>query len=327
MALPLFQDNRWDPDTLFLIFENDYRFRDEWNTPADNLRSPSTAAASNAAPSATQPPPAKPTGHVAVGNFFAIPCKAPEGEFAAPRPDITNVMRMAAVAARKNKGDLIWFCWQPSGADAPKVKTSKIKSGAMFVAITPAGATAVSAAVTAGTIPPGHWDVGLLGYLLSQPPGLGACYLLPPLGNYTTHVSHCETMPSLENKVRKNCWGMRWACQGTDEAEDTKGRQKWFVNFTAAGQPDWIVRAGGKTLKDTPPWRSYKVMAESGSADTVGKPASKRQKRDRRTARLNMTRRVWTDDRAEVCLWDKHISSIPYSSVDTIIAFVFPFIF
>ena len=55
-----------------------------------------------------------------------------------------------------------------------------------------------------------------------------ACYIYPPIGNYTTHVSGCD-LKFAKGAGRPNCWQDRWTCPGTIIEDDPQKRQKLFM--------------------------------------------------------------------------------------------------
>ena len=153
---------------------------------------------------------------------------------------------MSILAHRRGRGDIIWACWQP-GLAGKKVKDVRyVNSGAMFVMMTPTGAAAIAAqmAKDAGksnaAMSPYHFDLCLKAMLAPADSNrrARACYVFPPLGNYTQHISGCDPKFA-RGEGRPNCWREGWACPGTTVEEDPQRREKRFLAWKgAAGHED-----------------------------------------------------------------------------------------
>ena len=163
------------------------------------------------------------------------------------------------------------MCWQPAGAGQKPTRTGSPTSGTMLVMLSKTGAQHLLQAFDQGTIGEGHFDIALRKWLTQKQEIVGASYLLPPMGNYTAHISGCEQ--AFATVPRESCWQENWCCPGTRVREDPKKRSKWFCKFSLSGSPAWIddvnVDSGDELT-----WLSrYDVgdtAASSASASTDG---------------------------------------------------------
>lgn len=101
----------------------------------------------------------------------------------------------------------------------------------------------------------GHWDVSLKELLISDSgDGVGASYVIPPIGNYATHASGIEKSMAGEN-TRPSCWQERWCCPGTRKEQDPQRRDKWLAGPTRKGQPQWLTKFDPSD--ESLVWKSY----------------------------------------------------------------------
>ena len=273
-------DPRWEPDTLFLVAEEDFRFED----PTGLSGTSSSAGATpprmrvRAEPAAAQD--LRP-GQRAEGQWYTIPAQAPASAFQHPTDELCDLVAMCGQAHRAGRGHVIWLCWQPGGAGYKPARTGSIKSGAMLMAVSHHGAQQLAAGVRSGEIGKGHWDVHLLRYLQAHQRSLGASYVQPPVGNYTTHQSGCD-MSLMTGVGRLSCWDEKWCVPGTRPAHDSKRRQRWICGFAKTGPPEWLQAVTDPDVSPHSMWRSFWVYPDvppppppggpSAGADTVGPP-------------------------------------------------------
>ena len=240
-ALPLMIDNRWDKDTLFLVFEEDFRFTDTAKRSPPTAVSGAASSSAAAAPSSGEPsaPEEGPQGP-RQGRWCELPTKATRAQGGQVSEELADICNYCTQAHRhRMSGSIVWLCWQPANAGVAKYKSTVLTSGAMLITISKTGATQVAQAVEDGDLGrPYHWDVMLKKWLQTHRADVAASYIWPPMGNYTTHVSGCEQQS--QKSVRKSCWDMKWCCPGTKVAHDPQHRQKWLLGFTADKSPtDW----------------------------------------------------------------------------------------
>ena len=145
---------------------------------------------------------------------------------------------MSILAHRLGRGNIVWACWQPGLAGVEIGDRMRVNSGAMFIMMTPAGAKIIMRQIhddensKKGPMRPWHYDLALKGFLCD--PQINeyarACYIFPPVGNYTQHTSGCDPNFST-GSGRPNCWGEDWCCPGTTVQEDPQRRPKIFMTW------------------------------------------------------------------------------------------------
>ena len=202
---------------------------------------------------------------VKAGQWYEIPRKAASGKFNEIPQEVRDLVKLSAMAHKKGHGNFIWTCWQPGGAGSKPKRTQSINSGLMMAMISRDGAEMLDHAfrglvcVEGHAVPrfrTGHFDLVLKEFFLT--PGVAdatrMCYVVPPIGNYSTHQSGCD--PSLASGVgRASCWDEKWVCRGTRKADDPTGRDKYFAKPTKSGEPVWISKAN--VTDDSPDWCSF----------------------------------------------------------------------
>ena len=197
------------------------------------------------------------------GTWYQLPTKGGAQDFTKPSRHLVDCVKFAKRAKELGRGDIMWMCWQPANAGAKPHRVNSISSGAMFLMFSQRGARALDDGFKQRLnlegepkgFSPWHFDLVLKQWLLE--PGVAqkrqACYLAPPLGNYSTHPSGCD--PNYAATGRPACWGERWCCPGTRKAEDPHGRDKYFCSFTKKGEPDWLGKAN--LTDESPNWLSW----------------------------------------------------------------------
>jgi hypothetical protein len=229
VGLPFMLQEQLEDDILYLVFEEDWRL-----FPEEGSRS---AVPAYGGQSTIQRHGG--TGFLH-GRMYHVPTRYPaEVEALDSRKDITivdDLVSMVTAARRHGGGDLVWMTWQPGQGNKVK-RTQSICSGSMLLALTKAGARRVLQGMKDTSIPKDHFDISLLWFL--QEHGRGwASYILPPVGNYKSHVSGTE--PSFTKEERPDCWQTPWVCPGTRTGHDDKKRVKWVCFFKKRGTPDYL---------------------------------------------------------------------------------------
>ena len=197
------------------------------------------------------------------GTWYQLPTKAAAQDFAKPSRHLEDCVRFSKRAKELGRGDIMWMCWQPAGAGEKPARKNSIRSGAMFLMLSQEGVRALDDGFRQRHNQPGEppgfspWHLDLVLKQWLHEPGVAekrhACYLVPPLGNYSTHISGCD--PTYATKGRPGCWGEKWCCPGTRPADDPLARDKWFCSFTKKGEPQWLGKAN---LSDqSPQWLSW----------------------------------------------------------------------
>ena len=333
-ALPLMVNNMWEKDTLFLLFEEDFRFDPHDIEPqvshmerglVDVVGEQSTLVMPAASVGQGEVPVELP--HRGQGRWYELPTlETDHSAFDTADTRLHDIMKYATHAHREKVGDVVWMCWQPGGAGSKPKRTASPSSGSMFIMMTVNGARQVKGAMDSGLLPMGHFDCKLLSWMQNLPQNELRCsYLLPPMGNYTEHVSGCEKDFAADGSVRRSCWSESWCCQGTRKSEDPKRRDKWFCSFTKSGHADQkskmldldILAVDGLqwyTFWDVPgvprPVANVDVAevqehpdapqpAGTSSTAAAMSPggASQRSKRKKRAQRFYHCLRRWTEDR------------------------------
>ena len=194
------------------------------------------------------------------GVWYEIPNKGDAASFDNTPKEVKDLVRISVKAKACGRGDVVWLCWQPCGANDTPQRVDRISSGTMLVLVTPAGArmlkTLLDGTSSHGSIPRNHFDVGLKEWCSKEDNAarLKMCYLVPPLGNYTTHQSGCD--PTFAKGAgRPSCWNCDWVCRGTREDEDEKKREKWLCSPRKKGQPLYLKRC--RITDNVAEWTSY----------------------------------------------------------------------
>ena len=174
------------------------------------------------------------------GTWYAIPAKPSAQEIQEHEGGrIYDLVKYATAAHRQFRGNIMWTCWQPCGAGQKPTRVSHPRSGSMLLMLSVTGAGLLKQAFAKRQIQQGHFDVALLRWLQDNVEFASAAYLLPPMGNYTAHISGCE--PAYSAEARPSCWKEKWVCQGTRVAEDPKRRTKYWCGFTKMGQAEYLT--------------------------------------------------------------------------------------
>jgi hypothetical protein len=329
-------NNMWERDTLFLIFEEDFRFEPSDIEPAVSFeptglvelvgdQSTFLAAADAEIPGKKQAKPVMP----GKGRWYEMPTKVTDhSAFVTSQTVLHDIVKYVTLAHRKCVGDMTWMCWQPGQAgSAPKRKGSP-SSGSMFLTVSVPGAEILEGAMASGLIPKGHFDCKLLNWVRDlDATALRCCYMLPPMGNYATHESGCDNNYAGTSGGRPSCWKETWCCPGTRISEDPQRRDKWLCVFTSKGPPGWLSKLPNLDTMDDKelewltywdvPGKSRPVAMEDlpneedqrGMPSTAGSSSrpdlqepivtSKRQRRKTRVQKLYHGLRCFTDDVAK----------------------------
>ena len=240
----------FEPDTLFLVFEEDWRISIGEALP----------------PRETVPDDAP--GFVVSGlrplgrNYYiptagSYPSKQEHGTVAA------DLVSIVTKASRANHGDVVWMTWQPGQGEVKKGST-KIKSGAMLIAVSVRGAKTLARAMETKVIKKEHFDLALLSFLKDEGNNF-ACYVYPPLGNYSSHVSGCEDEYAAE--ARPSCWDTKWVCQGTRRGDDPSKRDKWLAVPVHKGDAKWVTKFDLDKEYESLEWKTHWSVPGVGRPD------------------------------------------------------------
>jgi hypothetical protein len=230
----------FEPDTLFLVFEEDWRLEDD--KPSEDV-SLVAAASHGFFVRGTHP----------VGASHYIPTAGMDAKLPEQPSTAADLVALANKASKVGHGDIVWMTWQPGQGEVKKGIT-KIKSGAMLLSFTVAGARLVSEAISRQQIACTHFDLQLLKFVIEHGSGKFS-YIFPPVGNYSMHVSGCEKMYAEE--ARPTCWSARWCCPGTRRSQDPQKRDKYVCFPKKSGNPDWLSLVDLEKEFDSLCWTSF----------------------------------------------------------------------
>jgi hypothetical protein len=320
VLVPFMSDARFDDDTLFLVFEEDYRFAPTEDDPcrtAHGRREVKVkwAVDPNPEPDNLPVPPPPNSGVWARERVAAQPLPEPTARHAgqqqaaassstsiAPKRDaagrairralessisvplervgaadwnnipqyLRDVVAYNNLAGRMGKA-FVWLGWQPGNLGAVKCKPNRFASGTMLCCLTTAMATELDEEWNGDENkflhPAGHVDQVLKRFFskhYDDPQASPACYLAPPLGGYTAHVSGCTA--EFGDAPRPSIWGAKWACPGTRREEDWCAdgpRDKWWCGFTNPhGHCQWLKKVDVEVSDAEVTWRTFKKVEE-----------------------------------------------------------------
>ena len=265
------------------------------------------------------------------GNDFAANISRAKGgaEWSEASVFLRDLIAYFNVAAKKGR-EFVWTGWQPGGAGSNPV-VSRRSSGSMCCSMSKKMAMKLQAdwAVPLEVLKqPDHCDLVLKRYFSENPDIF--CYLTPPLGGYTSHISGCAV--EYFTKPRPDIWGEEWACTGTREEHDwaPTPREKWFCTFTKKGKCQFLSKVTVQIPDEKAMWKSFdnrvpqiaspppQVEAETLSASwwqtswwqqeqdsKWTKEESGRHKRARRQNAFRDKLRCWVENKEEATT--KHI--------------------
>jgi len=314
---------------LFIIFEEDYRFAPEPDDPAWTHKNRSDTSSRMPSCFKPSPPPAQssstsssraePTAssHNKIPRWHKVEPTAPQ-EFSGrkvrdqqggytlfhkpsaancnqPSQFMRDLVAYATLAHRSKRGDFIWCGWQPHGCGESKGKIkSRYASGNMLTMVSKAGFWKLQASWDEhpSLRYPGHVDICLKNFF-SKPTNNYSCYISPPLGGYSAHVSGCEA----KQGVREEIWKEDFACPGTRRSHDweTPPRQKFLCSFTENGRCVFERELNVEVPDNEVRWLTKDVRAELGTAHGGGE-RSQREKREGRRAFMHTKFRHYVGD-------------------------------
>lgn len=142
----------------------------------------------------------------------------------------SDLVKMATAAHRIQKGDFIWFGFQPHGHEAQKKATTwpRLGFGSQGIMLTQKAAKSIGIFLESGWKRAGHIDMLLKEWCCDSErfQGGGSCFVWPPVGSYRAHVSDCCPDQFGPQVDRPSCWHQDWACPGTRPMHDVHGRSK-----------------------------------------------------------------------------------------------------
>ena len=253
-GLPWMTDKRWEDDTLFLLFEEDFRFtnvaaRDDVESGLVHATPPVAKAGKGSwftAAEANRSAERSTTSGRVTGVQYELPESYAAVDMPAPSQILSDCVRYATAANRRGLGNLIWCGWMPTDPSislTPK-KPNRLGMGTQFLMLTRLGAKVLLDAMHTDVssefhLHRGHWDQSLRKWLYKHHNLLQSSFLLPPMGGYYEHPSGCDLRLSAG---RPTPWDAPWCCPGTRREDDPQDREKWLCTWTKKGGTEWDTR-------------------------------------------------------------------------------------
>jgi len=302
VLIPLCTDLRFDEDTLFIIFEEDYRFAPDpgdaaWthkkrldtfytlsssSEPSPPPAVPGSSSSSSAAPSTQNK---IPRGHketiarqksasqrVMIENeHYRVLNRPPAKDWRNTSIFLRDLVAYATLAHRQKRGDFIFCGWQPHRADESETCKNKdnFRSGTMLTMVSKNGFWKLQDKweVHAKLKTPGHIDQCLKGFFSDQTINWSS-YITPPLGGYFSHISGCDPAQGL----RPSIWMEDFACPGTRQSHDWNDppRKKHLCCFTTNGRVSWLREINVEVPDDQVKWLTSDERTELGPAKESG---------------------------------------------------------
>ena len=262
IGFPYMLDPHHCQDTLFLVFESDFRFYERDDLPTEKWLPLAVAARHehsmreqvamkesedegeasmevDAVGGARRPPQ---TWASHPGEFAgALQSSCPNDKEYIVQDEIVDLVQLCNVAAREDGGDIVWLGW--NGADPSKKarRAHSIKCGANLIAYTPNGARKCLRAIKIAS--PTHYDMWLLCDNLNvRATARGqakSCYVIQPVGGMAAHERPHEQRGGFA--TRPSSWGEKW-CQESTRPHGPSHKHRWLARFTRAGDPDWLAK-------------------------------------------------------------------------------------
>ena len=328
-------DNRLPDDTLFMVFEEDYRFFPEGQDPdgcddygkrvakildpgfataqeSESLPPQSQGAASKLGKSSGKGGKPKP------GSRFHSTSSRGSSDLndvvnEGFSSNVADLVRWATVAHRHRMGNFVWVGWCPTR------KPSQLVKGSHLIMLSKEGFAHMGQAMTHDEIKRGHLDLVFKEWLLtgSTAQKVGACYIYPQMGGYWRHVSGCDpTNHGEATGGRPSAWDFENPASGTRVGSDPKHRGKWLIQWRGPNPADrqWVTCPSDKELvKPEWIWKSIRdptaieqqslppqdiqqeVKEDEPEEQKTPAPRSKRSKRAQRQFNKREMYRVWVD--------------------------------
>ena len=243
VGFPYMLDERHPDDTLFLYFEADMRWyqgdcltlmqwlpmcvmsEDDPEKQEDAAPRPGAASSSSAGasrPAASKEPKGKGKGK---GNKPRVPGRCqdleqnlrPEGPVRECSEELFEIVQCCNQASRHGHGEVVWLGYNCAGEGASRPYPMNVVGfGSQLICFTKKSARAFLKAMEKDT--PMHIDLYFKWYLekaVAEPLACDevfqqSCHVVPPLGNFLSHVSGCST-----GQERPGFWHHDWCVEGT----------------------------------------------------------------------------------------------------------------
>ncbi len=247
VGIPLMHDPCWEADTLFLVFEEDFRYTNVplGGTPTEGQAGSASGATSSATP-APKPRPKpevrkRPASHRVTGQWYDVPDK-PKGLVESTTTRLADTVHYCIQAQRLGIGDVVWLTWNAGMPGTTVVsKRDVLMYGSNLIAVTRRGASKMWEGMLDGSLGKSHWDLSLKWWLQQHKDTIPASYMVPPLGHWYAHPSDCD--PKKHPESRPDAWNSNWVCPGTRIEEDPQKRDKWLVKLIKDGkEPQYVAK-------------------------------------------------------------------------------------
>ena len=254
-------DHRFPDDTLFMIFEEDYRFWpigedpdhcDDYHDRLEDVLKRGRAKTSGAyRPDQYEDDPAasgakgeaakgKAKGFRVAGKWHYTPQRGStdlDENNEGLNEEVADLIRIATLCHRNKMGDIIWFGWECHGTGN---KPTWLWKGSHGLMLTKRGAHHIEVGMRTGQIERDHIDLALAWWLRRPTVAAraGACYIYPPMGAYFAHPSGCDPKNFGADKGgRPHGWdGNLNPARGTRKSTDQNDRAKWIIQWTGEGK-------------------------------------------------------------------------------------------
>ena len=265
---------RFPADTLFFIMEEDMQF---WDVQADRESVRVAGAEPSAAPAPSPP-------QAASGSRVPEPSAGIQEKFLGGRL-VDDLVKIMTKAHRLGSGDFCWYSFVPDKAET-KADWSypKFGFGSAGIMLTKRAAKQIADTFNNDKWKPNHIDMELKRWAQQElPERLRACWLWPPVGNFSSHQSEC--CPK-QVGFRQSLWSKPWCTPGTRPSDDPNQTSKRLYEFVAKGWQNTIGSiANAEFEDDSLVWQTFWGDPEIPPADT------ERQKRElRRQLRVDWLR-------------------------------------
>ena len=280
-------DHRFPDDTLFMVFEEDYRFWPIGEDPngyddyperlkkiLEREEAPKSGAyrpdkiTFDAAASGAKGEQAKgiSKGYRVAGQYHFTPNRQATTyeEDEGLCQEVADLIRIATLCHRNSMGEIIWFGWEPKSDGKRPTWLWKASHGLM---LTKKGAHHIEVAMQTDQLERNHFDLAF-SWWLRRPhvaEKAGVCYIVPSIGSYFAHPSDCDPLNFGEaSGGRPDGWDKKVKpARGTRQATDQLSRPKWIAQWKGTGQAGtdrvWIpFPKDGELHSHHYKWMTYK---------------------------------------------------------------------
>ena len=317
-------DHRFPDDTLFMLFEEDYRFwpigedpdgvddyperlkkamKRQQDTKAGAYRPDTWTDGPAAGGAKGEAAKGRAKGIRVAGEFHYVPMRQStttevDGGL---RQEVADLIRIATFCNRNRMGDIIWFGWNPNKNGKKK---TWLWNGSHGLMLTKLGAHHIEIGMNTNAIEREHIDLALAWWL--RRPGnaarVQACYICPALGSYFAHPSECDPKNFGEEAGgRPDGWGPPLnPARGTRRATDHLNRAKYVLQWKGTGKDgsdrEWIPFPPDAELhSDRFMWKSYKEEPTASLPPPPPPPAADEAEEEEEAApQQQVGKRKWT---------------------------------